>query len=134
MRWILSPTDHQQAQDMGGKARALADLNRASFPIPNWFVIRGESCLESLGEIGRSKLAASRNAAEIQELLKDLKPDAAIMEEINWGLSNLCKTDGFVAVRSSASDEDGADYSFAGQLDSYLFVAPDRVAERIVDV
>jgi len=40
----------------------------------------------------------------------------------------------FVAVRSSASDEDGAAHAFAGAFESFLFVAPERVAERVRDV
>ncbi|PAP77820.1 PEP/pyruvate-binding domain-containing protein [Rubrivirga marina] len=40
----------------------------------------------------------------------------------------------FVAVRSSAADEDGAAHAFAGALDSFLFVPPERVAERVRDV
>jgi pyruvate,water dikinase len=36
-----------------------------------------------------------------------------------------------VAVRSSASDEDGTEHSFAGQLESFLNVAPPDVAERV---
>ena len=40
----------------------------------------------------------------------------------------------FVAVRSSAADEDGAEHAFAGALDSFLFVPPGRVAERVRDV
>ena len=37
-------------------------------------------------------------------------------------------------MRSSASDEDGSAHSFAGQLESYLFVAPADVEARIRDV
>ena len=40
----------------------------------------------------------------------------------------------FVAVRSSAADEDGAEHAFAGALDSFLFVPPERVAGRVRDV
>src|SRR5262249_13409601 len=39
-----------------------------------------------------------------------------------------------VAVRSSASDEDGAQHSFAGQLDSFLFVPPGDVARKAAAV
>src|SRR5438094_5231219 len=35
-----------------------------------------------------------------------------------------------LAVRSSAVDEDGSDHSFAGQLESFLFVPTQRVMER----
>ena len=37
----------------------------------------------------------------------------------------------FVAVRSSATDEDGAAHAFAGVLESFLFVPPARLAERV---
>jgi pyruvate,water dikinase len=36
-----------------------------------------------------------------------------------------------LAVRSSACDEDGAEHSFAGLLESYLAVPPERVAEKV---
>src|SRR5213078_1024244 len=39
-----------------------------------------------------------------------------------------------VAVRSSASDEDGAQHSFAGQLDSFLFVAAPDVPAKVAAV
>ncbi|MFI0460352.1 MAG: PEP/pyruvate-binding domain-containing protein, partial [Candidatus Thiodiazotropha endolucinida] len=39
-----------------------------------------------------------------------------------------------LAVRSSAVDEDSADHSFAGQLESYLYVPVDQVADRVADV
>jgi phosphohistidine swiveling domain-containing protein len=38
------------------------------------------------------------------------------------------------AVRSSASAEDGADHSFAGQFETYLAVPADEVGQRIADV
>ncbi len=41
---------------------------------------------------------------------------------------------GKLAVRSSASDEDGGEHSFAGQLESFLDVAPADVTARVVDV
>lgn len=38
------------------------------------------------------------------------------------------------AVRSSASDEDGGDHSFAGQLDTFLDTSPAAVPGRVADV
>lgn len=40
----------------------------------------------------------------------------------------------FFAVRSSAADEDGGDFSFAGQFESELFVTPATMAEAIKKV
>jgi hypothetical protein len=39
---------------------------------------------------------------------------------------------GFVAVRSSGIDEDGAATSFAGQHDTFLFVDADGIADAVV--
>lgn len=41
---------------------------------------------------------------------------------------------GEYAVRSSAAAEDGAAHSFAGQFDTFLYVPPERIDERIRDV
>ena len=60
-------------------------------------------------------------------------PDAALADAVGAALEVLGRPE-FVAVRSSAADEDGAAHAFAGVLDSFLFVPPARVAERVRDV
>src|SRR5690606_37999037 len=42
--------------------------------------------------------------------------------------------EGLFAVRSSAVDEDGTQHSFAGQLESFLFVPAEQVIRRVADV
>src|SRR5688572_24870951 len=93
---------------LGGKAAALARLARAGLSIPDWFVVPPPAGGDSLSP----------------DLLRDL--DAAY--------AKMCRDGAPVAVRSSASDEDGADHSFAGQLESFLFVPPAEVAQRVRDV
>lgn len=134
MRWILFPSDHSQAREMGGKARALAALSRASLPIPAWFVLRGEACLASLSDDARAKLASATDAREILELWRDLRASESVVDEIEKALATLCARGEFVAVRSSAADEDGAEHSFAGQLDSCLSVAPRDVSAKVAEV
>src|SRR5690348_2544449 len=107
MRWLLFPEDDAPAQELGGKARALAALKRAGLPIPDWFVVRPEACLYSLGEAGRQKLTEAPAAAVIQALLAKVLPEEVIVAEIKAGLAKLPASGGFFAVRSSASDEDG---------------------------
>jgi rifampicin phosphotransferase len=134
MRWILLPTDVARTAEMGGKARALAALRRAAVPIPDWFVLTGGALNESLGELTRQKLATAATSLEILALMADIQPAPEVLGEINAALARLLPADGFVAVRSSASDEDGAEHSFAGQLESHLFVSREHVAEKIVAV
>ena len=135
MRWIRFPGDAQlQELDLGGKARALAALQRAALPIPDWFVIRGEACLHCLGQEGRARLAQASDPAVIQALLALVRPDPSLTAELEQALARICPAGASVAVRSSASDEDGAEHSFAGQLLSVLFVSPSQVPEKVAAV
>src|SRR5262249_57330662 len=59
---------------------------------------------------------------------------AEVLRELLPALEELCADGATVAVRSSASDEDGAQHSFAGQLDSFLFVRKEDVAEKVAAV
>lgn len=54
--------------------------------------------------------------------------------ELEKALHELCPDGASVAVRSSAAEEDGARLSFAGQLESHLFVPAEQVAKRVADV
>ncbi len=94
---------------LGGKAGALARLASAKLPIPEWFVVTpaAYACDGVPAEL----------AAEIVTTAGEVARGAA-----------------FFAVRSSALDEDGAEHSFAGQLDSFLFVPPERIAEKVAAV
>ncbi len=111
MKYIAAPPRIDPSAQLGGKARALAALDRFGFPIPRWFVVlpaaREQSADALSGEVAR---------------------------EVEAALERLCPNGQLVAVRSSASDEDGTQHSFAGQLESYLFVPIDQVARKIVTV
>jgi phosphoenolpyruvate synthase/pyruvate phosphate dikinase len=56
------------------------------------------------------------------------------LEEFIDSVAAEFKEDTFWAVRSSAIDEDGSDFSFAGQFESYLFVNRENLAESIKKV
>lgn len=106
IRWHHQPAS---GVPLGGKAAALARLGLAGFPVPPWFVL-----LPSAFENG------------------SLLPEAA--DELRAAVAELNPDGGLQAVRSSASDEDGPDHAFAGQLDSFLNVPPGEVAARAADV
>jgi pyruvate,water dikinase len=103
---------------MGGKAAALAELSEAGLRIPPWFVISA------------SAFTAQGNSPEHSRI------DPALAPAIEQAMSELSQhgCSKFFAVRSSAVDEDGSDHSFAGQLESFLFVTPDLVVQRVADV
>jgi rifampicin phosphotransferase len=118
-RWILWGPDAVRSLKAGGKARALADIERSGLLVPPWFVLAADACeisLASAGSAGHLEVATDV-LSELTAAVRTLSPDGQRL-----------------AVRSSASDEDGPEHSFAGQLESYLGVAPSDVAARVRDV
>lgn len=101
-------------KELGGKAYSLFVLGRDNkgLNIPAWFAIK---------EGTQSKIEQDSSMKEtfIQELNDSLK---------QFGENKLW------AVRSSASSEDGVSNSFAGQLDTFLFVPSDKVMEHVEKV
>jgi pyruvate,water dikinase len=134
MKYILQSADADIRAPLGGKARALAALRAAGLPIPPWIVVRPEAFEASLTPDQRDALAAAQDAEAIRAVVAAVQPGADVCIEVSNALSCLCPGGERVAVRSSASDEDGAQHSFAGQLDSFLFVAADDVSAKVAAV
>ena len=109
----LIPASHALAhlEQLGGKARSLALLQDAEFPIPPWFVIAPGAAIS-----GEETVPLSWQEP-LQQAVREICPDGER-----------------VAVRSSALDEDGLAHSFAGQLESFLDVAPEAVAQAVEGV
>ena len=116
------------AETWGGKGAALARLRAAGFPVPPVVVLPPAAFGASLGDRQRAALDAGR-----PEALADLNPSPAVRDALDQALDALGRPP-WLAVRSSAPDEDGAEAAFAGQLESFLFVPPDCVAARVADV
>lgn len=128
---------------LGGKGRNLLALRRAGFNVP-FFVVLPVAFFERLMGADLVRLdrlcgtAAGAAGPERQALLAQARDlvlgrqlGAAERETI---LLHLAGQGDYFAVRSSAIDEDGAGSSFAGQLDSFLFVrADDSMFRTILD-
>src|SRR3954464_5850901 len=96
--FILDPNTAPEDSPWGGKGRALYRLTKAGFNVPEWFAI-------------------SPDAYQKEDLADVIR--VAVKELVVGGES--------VAVRSSAGDEDGSAHSFAGQLESFLYIEPNDV-------
>ena len=113
MTLLLRHTDDiPRDAPVGGKAGALARLAPVVLPIPEWFVVL-PAVFDASKAAETFRLRADL-AAEIVETARVVAPAAK-----------------FFAVRSSALGEDGAEHSFAGQLDSFLFVPPECIPEKV---
>jgi pyruvate,water dikinase len=110
MNLVIRSSEDARPDDLGAKGWSLASAERAGIPVPPWFAVSPHACSG------------------------DLAISPALAAELRAALAQLCPRGERVAVRSSAVDEDGEQLSFAGQLESYLFVAPEEVADRVADV
>jgi pyruvate,water dikinase len=119
---------------VGGKARALARLAKFGARIPPWFAVTLEAFFASLDPEQELAMRSARTSTERLRALETLKLHPQFQEELRRALTELCPRGELVAVRSSGLDEDGESHSFAGQLESFLCVSPENVAEKILEV
>lgn len=137
------------AEQAGGKGANLGEMVGAGLPVPPGFVVLREAYLDSMERAGvRAELAAAHAEAmscvDDQDRLTDasdrmrelvikagMSPEAR--EAVLAGYSTL-GGDLDVAVRSSATGEDGADASFAGMNATFTNVhGADALVAAVVD-
>ena len=133
----------KETSKFGGKGTSLAKLFNANIPVPNGFVISSTifekvlnknnllswitNQLTSLNIENVSKVNKLSN--EIQKKIINLELDIDLVEEIKNHFNKLNSY--FVAVRSSATAEDGIQDAWAGQLDTYLNITENTLLNSI---
>ncbi|WP_257667758.1 PEP/pyruvate-binding domain-containing protein [Parapedobacter tibetensis] len=110
---------------IGGKASNLHLLGEAGLNIPRWVVIPANELVNRL-PFGYEKMPLEELRAYIQDA--DI-PEWALKQVTDYFPDNL-----FLAVRSSAVEEDGEHHSYAGQFESHLFVTRDSLDTHIKKV
>lgn len=104
---------------LGGKAKALAELEDFGFNIPKWFVVPSTIFINWLKE----------NENNINT------PEKFIFSEnIKNEIFSKINTENKYAVRSSANAEDSKNNSFAGQFETYLNIKKENILEHILKV
>jgi phosphoenolpyruvate synthase/pyruvate phosphate dikinase len=130
---LLSRKD---ADIAGGKGASLGELTQAGIPVPPGFVVLSGAFNQFIHETGlaqdidsalamvnRKEIHTVESASEqIKGFILSREIPEDIASEIQRHYKDLDRDFGakYVAVRSSATAEDGADHAWAGQLDSYL--------------
>ena len=130
---------------LGGKGLNLGRLAQQGLPVPPAFVVTTEAYEAAvfrdddiLGLLRELDTAAEENipalAHALRESIRRLALPPSLEEGIRSAYLRLSPHREPVAVRSSATAEDTASASFAGQQDTYLGVlGGDEVAQRIRD-
>ena len=129
------------AEEAGGKGANLGEMAGAGLPVPPGFVLLRDAYLESMRAAGvdrelvklhREAIAASGDETRLGELsnrCRDLVSRAGMTEAVRTELLEHYRrlgADVVVAVRSSATGEDGKDASFAGMNETLTNIAGDE--------
>lgn len=127
----------------GGKGASLGEMTNAKIPVPPGFVVCADAFERFAEETDLTQ--------EIDAILKTVDTNAThTVEEASENIRSLIfakempddlKTEiqkafkelntPYVAVRSSATAEDGADHAWAGQLDSFLNTTEETLLENV---
>jgi len=133
MSYLLRAEEIEASSPVGGKAHALAELQQAQLPIPPWFVVLPEAFYASLTLEQQEQLRTTDDIEAVRAIVAAVTPAHKVAQAIHKAAMEIAGG-GELAVRSSALGEDSAEHSFAGQLESYLFVSPEQTAEHVVRV
>lgn len=111
---------------VGGKAANLGELTKAGFPVPKGFVLLTSAFQHFLKINHITKIV---NAAKLEKLILNTSFPAAIKHEIKACIHSMhLKT---IAIRSSATQEDNQQQSYAGLFDTYFSDATEMLFHYI---
>ncbi len=130
---------------VGGKGANLGEMFSAGLPVPGGFIVTAQAYFDFLSKTGlKAKITEvlkgldvedskdlQKRAEKVQSLIKKADFPKDLADEITENYHQLAKETNtdlkklYVAVRSSATAEDLADASFAGQQATYLNVLGD---------
>lgn len=127
----------------GGKGASLGEMTQAGIPVPPGFVVLAPTFDRFLAEtdlnvevdsilstVNHAEMHTVENASEkIQTLIHEAKMPEDIAAEVMSAFKELGAK--FVAVRSSATAEDGSTAAWAGQLDTYLNTTEEEVLRNV---
>ncbi len=127
----------------GGKGASLGEMTQAGISVPPGFVVLAESFEQFikktdlvqeidaiLHKVKHNEIHTVEAASEkIRELILNAEMPTHIAEDILRQFKEL--NNKYVAVRSSATAEDGMDHAWAGQLESYLNTTEEDVLTKV---
>ncbi len=152
MNWILTPdaVTPQMRDLIGGKALRLARLQHSGYAVPRWLCVTTNAYNAFLDSAGlRERIALELHRKVFEEMrweeiwdcalrIRHLFHSSDLTDELHTSLAEAIHThfgDTAVAVRSSATDEDTRQASFAGLHASYVNLrGVDAVLKHIVRV
>jgi phosphohistidine swiveling domain-containing protein len=121
-------------REAGGKGFNLYLMSSAGLPVPRWLVlgrtfyddfIEGSGLKgdieRTLRDFASAKISAQECSFEMYKLIALAPINPAAQEKMRLSYESVSQGK-LISVRSSAADEDSGQFSFAGQLSSFLYV------------
>ena len=115
----FSEIDETDLPHVGGKGLNLGKLTRAGFRVPQGFCVTTDAYRFSVQGLSEQNMDAVKGLVLAPELITEIQAARKKLQTAT------------VAVRSSATAEDLAEASFAGQQDTFLNVAPDELLDAL---
>ena len=115
----FSEIDDADLLRVGGKGLNLGKLTGVGFPVPKGFCVTTDAYQLSVQGLSEQNISS----------VKDIELSPELVAEIHTAREKLQTTT--VAVRSSATAEDLAEASFAGQQDTFLNVTADELLDAL---
>ena len=122
MSALLLHKDTAANKGIGGKATNLLRLEDMGVDVPTWVVIPQDVLL--------NQLPTHPERVEINSYFQNLTVPTELIAQLAQHFGNDYQSMTF-AVRSSAIDEDGSQFSFAGQFETFLHVTFADIEEKI---
>ena len=121
---ICTAKEGLELNKVGGKAFNLARLSLNDFNVPPFIILDTDEFWNFLAKDKEryKELLLNYNASslsEIRKLIENKEFSLISKERIKTKLDEVFNTHGKIIIRSSATDEDGNNYSFAGMMESY---------------
>lgn len=139
----FSALNKSSADIAGGKGASLGEMLNAGIPVPDGFVVLSstfehfikqtdlvqeiDAILDSVDH--KAIHTVDEASAKIRNLILSKEIPEDIKTEVLTSFDHMDTE--FVAVRSSATAEDGAEHAWAGQLESYLNIKKEGVLEKV---
>ena len=115
----FSEIDDADLLRVGGKGLNLGKLTRAGFPVPKGFCVTTDAYRLSVEGLSQQNERSVRDISLSPELVAEIHTAREKLQTLTF------------AVRSSATAEDLAEASFAGQQDTFLNVTPDELLDAL---
>ena len=126
--YIVNSGNYHEFQNTGGKIKGLFELEEYGFTVPEWFGVSPEIFYDNIEE----NISDFNDKSEIIKLTDKFSFGEG-GQQILEALEKL-GTSEYYAVRSSARAEDSENFSFAGQLESFLYVKKEDIETHIKKV